>query len=139
MVESYEPHTSANWQRTLRGIAVAPIVGLLAYSLLFTINLDPTSLPRIAVGTFLVLASLLTLGWRAIYIRLYTSSGLMRRVAIVGAGKAGYSLADVYKKLSPPPFFLSGFFINIHFNKVKFFNGFWVFCQNEGCFTRFGD
>jgi hypothetical protein len=52
---------------------------------------DPNSLPRIAVGAFLVLASFLTLGWRAIYIRLYTSSGLMRRVLIVGAGKAGHT------------------------------------------------
>ena len=72
MVESYDPHSAGNWRKTLRGIAVAPIVGLLAYSLLFTINLDPNSLPRIAVGAFLVLASFLTLGWRAIYIRLYT-------------------------------------------------------------------
>jgi exopolysaccharide biosynthesis polyprenyl glycosylphosphotransferase len=51
----------------------------------------------------------LTLFWRAIYIRLYTSSGLMRRVLIVGAGKAGHSLADIYRKLSPPPFLLIGF------------------------------
>jgi hypothetical protein len=35
MVDSYELHISSNWRKTLRGIAVAPIVGLLAYSLLF--------------------------------------------------------------------------------------------------------
>ena len=29
MVESYEPHTAASWRKTLRGIAVAPIVGIL--------------------------------------------------------------------------------------------------------------
>jgi exopolysaccharide biosynthesis polyprenyl glycosylphosphotransferase len=109
LVESYEPHTSGSWRKTLRGIAVAPIVGILGYSLLFTINLDPNSLPRIAVAAFLVFASLLTLGWRAVYIRFYTSSGLMRRVVIVGAGKAGRSLADVYRRLSPPPFILLGF------------------------------
>ncbi len=68
------------------------IVGLLGYSLLFTINQDPNSLPRIGVGAFLVLASFLTLAWRGIYIRLYTSSGLMRRVLIIGAGKGGHSL-----------------------------------------------
>lgn len=109
MVESYEPHTSGSWRKTLRGIAVAPIVGILGYSLLFTINQDPNSLPRIAVGAFLLFASFLTLVWRAIYIRLYTSSGLMRRVVIIGAGKAGLSLADIYLKLSPPPFSLLGF------------------------------
>jgi exopolysaccharide biosynthesis polyprenyl glycosylphosphotransferase len=109
MVDSYEIHTASNWRKTLRAIAVAPIVGLLGYSLIFTINQDPTSLPRIGIGAFLVFASLLTLVWRAIYIRLYTSSGLMRRVVVVGAGKAGHSLAEIYRRLSPPPFLLIGF------------------------------
>ncbi len=109
MVDSYEIHTASNWKKTLRSIAVAPVVGLLGYSLIFTINQDPNSLPRIGIGAFLVLASLLTLGWRGIYIRLYTSSGFMRRVLIVGAGKAGHTLADNYRKISPPPFLLIGF------------------------------
>jgi exopolysaccharide biosynthesis polyprenyl glycosylphosphotransferase len=109
MVDSYELHTAANWKKTLRGIAVAPIVGLVGYSVIFTINQDPTSLPRIGIGAFLLFASVLTLGWRAIYIRLYTSSGLMRRIVFVGAGKAGHSLADIYRKLNPPPFLLLGF------------------------------
>ncbi|MBI5954329.1 MAG: sugar transferase [Chloroflexi bacterium] len=109
MVDSYEPHAAASWRKTLRGIAVAPIVGLLGYSLIFTINQDPNSLPRIGIGAFLLFASILTLMWRAAYIRLYTSSGLMRRVLVVGAGKAGNSLAEVYRKLSPPPFLLIGY------------------------------
>ncbi len=109
LVDSYEPHAAASWRKTLRGIAVAPIVGLLGYSLLFTFNQDPNSLPRIGVGAFLVIASILTLVWRAIYIRIYTSSGLMRRILIIGAGKAGHSLADIYRKLNPPPFLLLGF------------------------------
>ena len=131
MIESYDTHSAGNWRKTLRGIAVAPIVGLLAYSLLFTINLDPNSLPRIAVGAFLVLASFLTLGWRAIYIRLYTSSGLMRRVLIVGAGKAGHSLADIYRKLSPPPFILLGFIDDDLRKKSKSYFGFAVLGTSE--------
>ncbi|MBK8822043.1 MAG: hypothetical protein IPN58_05390 [Anaerolineales bacterium] len=129
MVESYETHTASSWKKTLRSIAVAPIVGLLAYSLLFTINLDPNSLPRIAVGAFLVLASLLTLIWRGIYIRLYTSSGFMRRVLIVGAGKAGYSLADIYRKLNPPPFNLIGYIDDDPRKQGKSFHGFRVWGQ----------
>jgi len=131
MVESYDPHSAGNWRKTLRGIAVAPIVGLLAYSLLFTINSDPNSLPRIAVGAFLVIASFLTLGWRAIYIRLYTSSGLMRRVLIMGAGKAGHSLADIYRKLSPPPFILLGFIDDDLRKKSKSYFGFAVLGTSE--------
>ncbi len=131
MVESYEAHTAASWRKTLRSIAAAPIVGLLAYSLLFTINLDPNSLPRIAVGAFLVLASILTLVWRGVYIRLYTSSGLMRRVMIVGAGKAGHSLADIYRKLSPPPFNLIGYIDDDPGKQGKSFHGFRVFGSSE--------
>jgi hypothetical protein len=60
MIDSYDLHTAANWKKTLRGIAVAPIVGLLGYSVIFTVNQDPTSLPRIGIGVFLFCASLLT-------------------------------------------------------------------------------
>lgn len=109
MAELYEPHTASNWRKTLRGIAIAAFVGIVVYSLVFIFNQDPASLPRISVGAFIVLASLLTLGWRALYIRIYTSSGLQRRVLIIGAGKAGQTLAQVYKGLAPPPFQLVGF------------------------------
>jgi exopolysaccharide biosynthesis polyprenyl glycosylphosphotransferase len=131
MVDSYDPHAAANWLRTLRGIAVAPIVGLLGYSLLFIFIEEPNSLPRIAVGAFLVLASILTLIWRAIYIRLYTSSGLMRRVLFVGAGKAGRSLADVYRKINPPPFLLIGFIDDDPAKRGKSYNGFAVLGDSE--------
>jgi exopolysaccharide biosynthesis polyprenyl glycosylphosphotransferase len=109
MVELYDPHISASWQKTSRGIIVASFVGLLGYSLLFTIRQDPNALPRIGVGAFLFLALTLTLIWRAIYIRVYTATGLQRRVLIVGAGKAGQTMAEVYRTLQPPPFWLVGF------------------------------
>jgi len=109
MVELYEPHAAANWKRTWRGVATAALIGLLGYSLLFTIRQDPNSLPRIGVGAFLVIASGLTLGWRAIYIRFYTSSGLTRRMLLIGAGKAGHTLVDVHRRLTPPPFVIVGF------------------------------
>lgn len=131
MIDSYEIHTASNWRKTLRGIAVAPVVGLLAYSLLFTINLDPNSLPRIAIGAFLVIASFLTLTWRAIYIRLYTSSGLMRRVLVVGAGKAGRTLIEAYRKLNPPPFLLIGFIDDDPAKRNKSFGGFGVLGDSE--------
>jgi exopolysaccharide biosynthesis polyprenyl glycosylphosphotransferase len=131
MVESYESHIASNWRRTLTSIAAAPIVGLLAYSLLFTINQDPNSLPRIAVGAFLVIATVLTLGWRAIYIRLYTSSGLMRRMLIVGAGKAGRTLTEIYRKMSPPPFLLLGFIDDDYRKQSKSLNGFAVLGTSE--------
>jgi exopolysaccharide biosynthesis polyprenyl glycosylphosphotransferase len=139
MVDSYELHTASNWRKTLRGIAVAPIVGLLVYSLLFTINTDPNSLPRIAIGAFLVLASALTLGWRAIYIRLYTSSGLMRRMLVIGAGKAGRTLVEAYRKLNPPPFLIIGFIDDDPAKRSKSYNGFAVLGDSEHLFDLIED
>ncbi len=109
MVELYDPHSAVSWRRTLRGIAIAAFVGIVVYSLVFILNREPTALPRIGVGAFIVLASLLTLFWRLLYIRLYTSSGRQRRMLIVGAGKAGMALARVYGLANPKPFNLIGY------------------------------
>ena len=109
MIDLYEPHTAANWRKTIRGIAIAAFVGIVIYSLVFIIRAEPNSLPRVGVGAFLVYSSLLTLLWRSLYIRFYTSSGQLRHYLVVGAGKAGFTLAEVYQAQSPPPFHLVGF------------------------------
>ena len=117
MVELYDAHTAVSWRKTLRGISLAAFIGIVIYALVFIFNQDPGSLPRIAVGAFIVLASVLNLIFRLSYIRLYTSSGLQRRVLIVGAGKAGMTLARVYCETNPPPFSLIGF-IDDDFQKL---------------------
>jgi exopolysaccharide biosynthesis polyprenyl glycosylphosphotransferase len=109
MIELYEPHTAANWRRTVRGIAIAAFLGLIIYSLVFIIRVNPNALPRIGVGAFLLYSSVLSLLWRFLYIRFYTSSGQLRHFLVVGAGKAGHSLAEVYLDQNPPPFNLVGF------------------------------
>ena len=109
MVELYEPHTAANWRKTIRGITIAAFVGLVIYSLVFIIRAEPTSLPRVGVGAFLLYASLLSLLWRSLYIRFYSSAGQLRHFLVVGAGKAGNTLAEVYLEQTPPPFKLVGF------------------------------
>lgn len=109
MVELYEPHTASNWRKTIRGIAIAAFVGLVIYSLVFIIRAEPGALPRVGVGAFLLYASSLTLIWRSVYIRIYTSSGQLRHFLVVGAGKAGHTLAEVYLDQNPPPFKLVGF------------------------------
>ena len=109
LVDLYDPHSAANRRRTSRGISIAAFVGLVLYSLFFLLYSAPEELPRIIVGAFLFYSSLLTLGWRQLYIRLYTSSGMQRRILVIGAGKAGRTLARLYRTLSPPPFQFVGF------------------------------
>jgi len=109
MIELYEPHTAASWRKTLRGIAISAFVGIVIYSLVFIIRAEPNSLPRVGVGAFLLYSSVLTLLWRSLYIRFYSSAGQLRHFLAVGAGKAGHTLAEVYLAQKPPPFKLVGF------------------------------
>ena len=131
MVELYDPHIAANWQKTLRGIAIAAFIGIVAYSLIFITYHDPNDLPRIGFGAFLIIASLLTLGWRALYIRIYNAPGLMRRVLVIGAGKAGLTLARTFNKLNPPPFNLIGFIDDDPHKSKHTFEGFPVIASSR--------
>ena len=110
LIELYEPQIAANRKKTQHGIIIAAFIGLLVYALFFIALKDPTSsLPRVVIGAFLVIASLITWVWRSLYIHFYTAQGLTRRVLIVGAGKAGVTLVKAYDELVPSPFHLLGF------------------------------
>jgi exopolysaccharide biosynthesis polyprenyl glycosylphosphotransferase len=108
LVELYEPHVASSGRRTLRGIAIAAFIGLLAYSVVFIIQ-QQSNLPRIGVGAYLLYASLLTLLWRMVFIRLYKTTGQRRRVLLIGAGKAGQTLAELYNSLDTQSFNLIGY------------------------------
>ena len=109
LVELYEPHVAGSGRKTTRGIAIAAFVGLAAYSLVFTIRQDPTNLPRVGVGAFLFFASVLTLAWRMLFIRIYKSTGQRRRILVIGAGKAGQTLAELYRNEGTRSFNIIGF------------------------------
>lgn len=109
LVESYDPHMAGSGRKTTRNIAIAALLGLVVYSLVFIVNQDPTNLPRVGVGAFLVFASVLTLIWRMIYIRIYKRTGRLRRILLVGAGKAGQTLAELYHSLGTRSFSIVGY------------------------------
>ncbi len=108
LIELYDPHVAGSGRKTTRGIALAAFIGLAAYSLVFIIKED-TNLPRVGVGAFLLFASILTLTWRMVFIRLYKSTGQRRRVLLIGAGKAGQTLAELYHSLGTRSFNLVGY------------------------------
>lgn len=122
LVELYEPHVAASGKRTTRGIAIAAFVGLLAYSVLFIIQQE-SNLPRIGAGGFLFFASGLTLLWRMIFIRLYKTTGQRRRLLLVGAGRAGQTLAEIYQKLGIRSFHIVGFVDDDKGKAGKVFHG----------------
>jgi exopolysaccharide biosynthesis polyprenyl glycosylphosphotransferase len=109
LVELYDPQKAASARRTFRGIALAVLIALLAYATLFLFYKNPNELPRVGVGAFLIYSAILTLFWRLLYIRIYATQGALRRVLIVGAGKAGQTLLKAYSQVAAPPFQLVGF------------------------------
>ncbi len=107
LVELYDIHRSTRWRTTLRGVAMAALIGLVVYLAVY-FSSPPRSLPRSAVGYFLILVSVLTLAWRSIYIRIFTTAAFMRRVLIVGGGRAGSTLLQKLNEVSPAPFIVVG-------------------------------
>lgn len=131
LVELYDLHRAANWRKTVRGLTIVAVIGLLAYALIFFTTNEPNSLPRRGVAGFLVLAFVLTLAWRFIYIRLYTSQGLMGRVLVVGAGENGRSFAQMVRQLLPAPFNLIGFIDDDPEKIGTSLEGFRIFSSSE--------
>ncbi len=107
LVELYDVHRASNIRETLKGIGLAALITSLVYLLIYFTS-EPNSLPRRGVSFFIVFAVLLTLVWRLIYIQLFTSPHLLRRVLIIGAGNAGETLVKVIADQSPPPFNVIG-------------------------------
>ncbi len=107
LLNLYDPHRVNSVRVTIRGIVAAALMGGLIYAVVYL--LVEGNQARIGVGFFLALASILTLAWRLVYIRIFSSPALQRRVLILGAGKAGETLLDAYHSLNPRPFQLVGF------------------------------
>jgi exopolysaccharide biosynthesis polyprenyl glycosylphosphotransferase len=108
LIELYDPHRARDRRSTVMGVSLAALVGLLIYALIYLIS-PQGSLPRLGIGVFLILAFILTLAWRLLFIKVFTAQALLRRMLVIGAGRAGETFAQVYNKLHPRPFFLVGF------------------------------
>ena len=107
LVDTYDTQKSANLRQTLRSIGTVFLVSAIVYLAIY-FAVEPNSLPRLGVAVFIVSATLLTLLWRVIYVRTFTSIASQQRVLIIGAGKAGSALVEVISELDPPPFRLIG-------------------------------
>ena len=107
IIELYDLKKANNLIETLKGIGLGTSIYIILY-LVFYFTSEPNSLPRLGVAVFIISVALLTLAWRMIYIRLFRTASLQRRVLIVGAGKAGSTLVDVLDQQDPPPFNLIG-------------------------------
>jgi exopolysaccharide biosynthesis polyprenyl glycosylphosphotransferase len=110
MVELYDVHRAADWTGTVRGVAVAALLGVVLYLALYFYYAHPPSslLPRLGVATFVITVSILTLLWRRLYIKIFTASRFMRRTLLVGGGSNGQLLLRVINNMKARPFVLAG-------------------------------
>jgi len=107
MMELYDVTRAANRKQTVRDLTVIALVSLMIYLAVYFTS-SPDSLPRLGVAIFVIASYLFTLLWRLIYIAVFTSPSFMRRVLIIGAGRSGTRLVEIFKGLWPPPFYLVG-------------------------------
>lgn len=108
LIELYETRRASRVKDTVRGIAVAAAISTILYLFVFFIS-EPKSLPRRGVAVFIASASIWSMIWRLIYIRIFTAPAFLRRVLTIGAGRAGTELVRLIQKISPEPFSLIGF------------------------------
>ena len=110
LIDLYDFHRAGDWRKTVRGVAVAALIGFVLYAALYFYYVDPprSLLPRRGVAAFVFAVSMLTLLWRRIYIRIFTAPQFMRRVVLVGGGKTGEILLNILNDISPQPFYLVG-------------------------------
>jgi exopolysaccharide biosynthesis polyprenyl glycosylphosphotransferase len=107
MVELYDLRRASHRREIFKGVAVAAGVSVILYLLVFFLS-EPNSLPRLVIAYFIVFCALLTLLWRLAFARLFSTPIFMRRMLIVGAGRAGSTLAEVYARANPKPFLVVG-------------------------------
>jgi len=107
LVELYDLRVAKNLRKTINGIAIAALTGILFYALFYLIS-PPNTLPRLGIGVFLIFASILTFFWRMVYIQVFTAEAFLRRVLIIGAGKAADTIIAALRNLRPQPFLLVG-------------------------------
>jgi len=108
LAELYDDRRAGNWHKTLNGVGRTALFGLGIYLLVFFFYQNPKFLPRRGVLSFVIVATILTLLWRYIYIHIFTAPGLLHRTLLVGAGETGKTLLKVYNGLIAQPFNLVG-------------------------------
>jgi len=107
-IELYDVRRASRVVETIRGIGIVAAISFLIYFSVFFFS-EPNSLPRTGVAAFIIAASILTLLWRLLYIKIFTAKQFIRKVIIVGAGRAGTNLVQALHTVNPLPFHIIGF------------------------------
>ena len=108
MVELYDTKRVGRRSDVIRGVGTAALISFALYLVIYFTS-EPNSLPRRGVAVFIIATALLTLVWRLISIKIFSGASFLRRVIIVGAGKAGRTVQKVINETQPLPYNVIGF------------------------------
>jgi exopolysaccharide biosynthesis polyprenyl glycosylphosphotransferase len=130
MSDLYDIRRANRRKDTLQSVAQAVVVCLLAYLIIFFIS-EPNSLPRGGVAIFFICAAVFTLLWRFLYIQVFTAPVFLRKILVIGAGKAGCTLVRMIHEINPMPFVITGFIDDDPDKQGQIFEGFPVLGRGE--------
>lgn len=108
LIGLYDIRRANRHSEVMKGVATAAGISILLYLIVFFVS-EPNSLPRRGVAIFIGAATIFTILWRFIYIKIFTAPVFNRRVLVIGAGLAGTTLVSMASKIQPVPFDLVGF------------------------------
>lgn len=108
LIEIYDKRKSNRHSDVLRVVGTAAGISVVFYLIIFFLA-NTNSLPRRGVAIFLVSVVILTIVWRFVSISIFTAPVFNRRVLMIGAGRAGSTLAGMINRVKPEPFQLIGF------------------------------
>jgi len=108
LISLYDIRRANRHGEVLKGVATAAGISILIYLIVFFIS-EPNSLPRRGMAFFIAAATVLTILWRFLYIKIFTAPVFNRRVLVIGAGLAGTTLVSMASKVQPAPFDLVGY------------------------------
>ncbi len=100
LVDSYDSRTSTDLRKTFRSVAVSALIGGFIYLVIYFAS--EALLPRRGVAVFLLAATILTIIWRYVYIKIFSAQRFMHSVMIVGAGETGRAMVNVINSIQPP-------------------------------------
>ena len=134
MIELYELRRAGSVVETLKSIGLAVLICGLLYLLAYFTS-EPNSLPRIGVAAFIIIVAVLEFIWRFIYIKLFTRNRLLRQVLIIGAGKAGSTLVNIFNGQRIKPFNLVGLIDDDPAKTGSFVEGFEILGTHQDLLT----
>jgi exopolysaccharide biosynthesis polyprenyl glycosylphosphotransferase len=108
MANLYDLRRASSMRESMKGVLFAAMLGTSIYLTVYFFRSSPESLPRRGILYFLLIVVVLTLLWRAAYVRVFNAPAFRRRILLIGAGRSGKALLDVLLKLQASPFEVVG-------------------------------